>query len=531
MKKYCICLLLTSWTFGQEILWQKEIEKPTQDLLSNLSITIDRQYLLSGSSLEQKDLSFDDRNNVGYNYRLVKLNSKGEKIWDKSFGGNSHDYLTTTTSTQEGGFFIAGKSYSEKFGDKLSDNYGGSDIWLIKLDENGEEEWQKSIGTKMNDEVYSVVQTPDMGYFIGGGTQIKEGLGSKDVWIIRLDNEGNQKQHLFLGGKGIDQLETMIPTRDGGVLLGIYSKSGIYDENIEDKYLHTEEKSIIYTSDKSNMLSISKIGKKDENYGEGDYWIVKLNKEGKVEWQRSYGGKGDDKIRALSLTDSGYLLAGESRSDISGTKSLGLKGNTDLWLISIDNFGNEIWQKSYSLGEVSVLMSIDAIWDNRSRRIKGFLQGGYTIDNGKIKYNLLYIDSKGERVWQKYINNEQKQERLVSAIMMGDGSYILTGTSAKEIGKENWKIIKLGDKEIENLIEKKELKVYPNPVSDYVYVELGIEFNEAEISIYDMGGRQMQKMKTNQKITKLNTSQLPMGIYIINAITENQKLNAKIFKR
>lgn len=316
MKKYCICLLLTSWTFGQEILWQKEIEKPTQDLLSNLSITIDRQYLLSGSSLEQKDLSFDDRNNVGYNYRLVKLNSKGEKIWDKSFGGNSHDYLTTTTSTQEGGFFIAGKSYSEKFGDKLSDNYGGSDIWLIKLDENGEEEWQKSIGTKMNDEVYSVVQTPDMGYFIGGGTQIKEGLGSKDVWIIRLDNEGNQKQHLFLGGKGIDQLETMIPTRDGGVLLGIYSKSGIYDENIEDKYLHTEEKSIIYTSDKSNMLSISKIGKKDENYGEGDYWIVKLNKEGKVEWQRSYGGKGDDKIRALSLTDSGYLLAGESRSDI-----------------------------------------------------------------------------------------------------------------------------------------------------------------------------------------------------------------------
>ncbi|MFP3835972.1 T9SS C-terminal target domain-containing protein, partial [Chryseobacterium sp. SIMBA_028] len=78
------------------------------------------------------------------------------------------------------------------------------------------------------------------------------------------------------------------------------------------------------------------VSKKTENFGEGDYWIIKLNKDGKVEWEKNYGGKGDDHLRTLALTSNGYLIGGESRSERSGNKTVGIEEGTDLWLISLN---------------------------------------------------------------------------------------------------------------------------------------------------------------------------------------------------
>jgi hypothetical protein len=147
----------------------------------------------------------------------------------------------------------------------------------------------------------------------------------------------------------------------------------------------------------------------------------------------------------------------------------------------------------------------------------------------------LYIDRNGKEVWRKYVEGKDKknEERLVSAILNRDGSYILAGTSAEELGKENWKVVKLLDSDVENLMENKDIQIYPNPVKEYCYVEIGLDFDQADIYLYDMTGKIIQQLNTKNKVTKVNTSRLPQGVYIIKAsipTQQNKNLTTKIVK-
>jgi hypothetical protein len=512
-KTYSGALLLCALTslHSQNIQWQKDIKSSTQNFLSQVSTTIDQQYLITGSSIQASKLqTTENKQNNGYDFHLVKLNQQGDEVWEKFFVGNNHDFLTSTVITQEGGFLISGTSYSNKGLDKKDDSKGGSDIWLIRLNEFGDELWQKTLGTASDEEARSVIQTTDLGFFVAGNVQNSaRGYGSKDVVIIKLDKNGKELSQLILGGKGLDEMEKMIPTKDGGALLGIYSRSNIGGS------------------------------KKTENFGEGDYWIIKLNKDGKVEWEKNYGGKGDDHLRALALTSNGYIIGGESRSERSGNKSVGIEEGTDLWLISLNERGEEIWQKSYNFKNRDVLMGMSVLPSADDKTSKGILLGGYTQAEGRIEnedetFWLLYIDQQGTEQWRKHVKGEsrKKEERLSDLKLNRDGSIILAGTSAEELGKENWKIIKLGDSQIDKLIEKQEIKIYPNPVSDYAYVETGFDFKEADITLYDMGGRQLQNIKTKNKVTKISTQNLVQGAYLVTIKTDmNKTANAKLIKK
>ena len=134
-------------TSAQEVAWQRNVKSNTQDFLSQLTTTIDGQFLLSGSTIQTNNQQVSTTNhNNGYDFHILKMNQQGQTVWEKYFGGNQHDFLTATVSTQEGGFLLAGTSFSEVGLQKKNKQKGGSDIWLIKLDENGEEQWQKNTG-------------------------------------------------------------------------------------------------------------------------------------------------------------------------------------------------------------------------------------------------------------------------------------------------------------------------------------------------------------------------------------------------
>ena len=558
MKKLYLGLgmLVLSHSYAQKVSWQKNVESGTQDFLSGLAVTVDGQYLVSGSSIQKTPNPTTGSNrNKGYDYHILKLNQQGQKVWEKYFSGNQHDYLSSTVSTQEGGFLLSGTSYSSLALDKKQKSNGSSDIWIIKVNENGEEEWQKTIGTKYSEEARSVTQTMDKGFVVVGSTNHpKLGYGSKDVMMVKLDKTGKIINKLILGGNGLDEVEKVIPTNDGGILMGIYSRSGVNEgaskSKINSKDLNpaTNAQSAGTNSNNTNSSNtnnqnisesydINFYGKAFGNYGEGDYWIVKLDKNGAIQWEKNFGGSEDDHIRTMALTDSGYIIGGESRSQTSGNKRAKLEEGTDLWILSLDQDGNEEWQQSYNFKNRDVLMSLNSIRNSNSET-KGFLIGGYTQSEGKVQKNdetfwMLYVDRNGKEVWRKYVEGKDKktEERLVSAILNRDGSYVLAGTSAEELGKENWKILKLEDKQIEDLIENKDIQIYPNPVKDYCYVEIGLNFESADIYLYDMTGRVMQQLQTKNKVTKVNTSKLPQGVYIINAfINTNKKLTAKIVK-
>ncbi|MFC4686161.1 T9SS type A sorting domain-containing protein [Epilithonimonas pallida] len=597
MKKLFISMgmLAISLSYAQKVSWQKNIDSGTQDFLSGLAVTIDGQYLVSGSSIQtlrqvQGDSSGSTavnpssthNQNKGYDYHILKLDQQGQKVWEKYFSGNQHDYLSATVSTREGGFLLAGTSYSSLGLDKKDKSNGSSDIWLIKIDENGEEQWQKTIGTRYSEEARSVTQTTDEGYIVAGSTNHpKSGYGSKDVLVIKLDKKGRIISQLILGGKGLDEVEKVIPTKDGGVLMGIYSRSGAIGNDelsmINDKrsmisnsstLVNVKNGSVQNNGDASAALSMTNTQsgnssnvilsgaegsvnyypKTSNNYGEGDYWIVKLDKNASVQWEKNFGGSEDDHVRTMALTDSGYIIGGESRSETSGNKRAKLEEGTDLWVLALDEDGNEQWQHSYNFKNRDVMMSLNTIRHHNvilsgaegSQSVKGFLIGGYTQSEGKIEKNdetfwMLYIDWNGKEVWRKYVEgrDKKKEERLTSALLNRDGSYILAGTSAEELGKENWKVVKLEDKQIEDLMENRDIQIYPNPVKDYCYVEIGLDFESADVYVYDMTGKVIQTFNTKNRVTKIDTSKLPQGVYIIKAsipTQQNKKLTAKIVK-
>ncbi len=527
MKKNYLGALFVCISLGyfeaQEVLWQRDIKSSTQDFLSQVTTTIDGQYLITGSGIQNDKLQVLGRQpNNGYDFHLIKLDQQGNETWGKYFSGGNHDYLSSTVSTQDGGFLISGTTFSGKGGDKKDDSKGGSDIWVIRINEFGDELWQKTLGTSADEQARSVIQTTDLGFFVVGNVQNTD---SKDVLLTKLDQNGKIQSEIIVSGCGLGEAEKLIPTMDGGALLGMYSRSGVCDVK-QPSGAPKPSSEMLYT-------------KKTENYGEGDYWIIKLDKNGKIQWEKNYGGKGDDHLRTLTLTSTGYIVGGESRSERSGNKTVGIEEGTDLWLIALDKNGNEQWQKSYNLGNRDILMGTSVIHSADDTEIKGVLLGGYTQAEGRIQENdetfwLLYIDPQGNEQWRKHVSGEsrQKEERLADLKLNRDGSIILAGTSAKELGKENWKIVKLGDKQVDQLIPKYDIKIYPNPVSDYAYVEIGFDFKEAEILLYDMSGRQLQNLKTKNKVTKINTQALVQGAYLITIKTDTGKnASAKLIKK
>ncbi|MFN4365611.1 T9SS C-terminal target domain-containing protein, partial [Chryseobacterium hispalense] len=426
---------------AQEVVWQKDIQSSTQDFLSQVTTTIDQQYLITGSSIPSTSSGAtpstssgtatskagatlrqaQGTQNNGYDFHLVKLNQQGEEVWEKYFSGQNHDFLSATVNTQEGGFLLAGTSFSGKGLDKKEDSKGGSDIWLIRINEFGDELWQKTIGSASDEEARAVIQTTDLGFFVAGnmmsgslplndpGTADQRslrlskgtvGYGSKDVLIVRLDKNGKQVSQLILGGKGLDEVEKMIPTKDGGALLGVYSRSGALSMNDKRSLIHDGSQNQGSASGINHQSSAISHAKASGNFGEGDYWIIKLNKEGKVEWEKNFGGKGDDHLRTLALTSTGYLIGGESRSERSGNKTVSIEEGTDLWLISLNERGEEIWQKSYNFKNRDVLMGMSMLHASDDQSSKGILLGGYTQAEGKIEADdetfwMLYLDQNG----------------------------------------------------------------------------------------------------------------------------------------
>ncbi|ATN04019.1 secretion protein [Chryseobacterium indologenes] len=528
MKKLYFSAFLICTALGyfdaQQVLWQRDIKSSTQDFLSQVTTSIDGQYLITGSSIQgNKQQASGNKPNTGYDFHLVKLDQQGNEVWEKYFSGGNHDYLSATVTTQDGGFLLSGTSYSGKGGDKKDDSKGGADIWLIRLNEFGDELWQKTIGTPYDEASRAVIQTTDLGFFVAGNIQKPD---SKDILLTKLDKDGQIQSEIIVSGCGLDEAQKLIPTMDGGALLGVYSMSGV--------------------SDAKHSLSAPKpsseafYSKKTENFGQGDYWIIKLNKEGKVQWEKNFGGKGDDHLRTLALTSTGFIIGGESRSERSGNKTVGIEKGTDVWLISLDGNGNEQWQKSYNFGNRDVLMGMSSIHSADDKETEGLLIGGYTQAEGRIQENdetfwLLYLDSNGNEKWRKHVAGEsrKREDRLSDLKLNRDGSIILAGTSTEEPGKENWKIVKLGDKQVDQLIEKYDIKIYPNPVSDYAYVEIGFkDFKEADILLYDMSGKLLQSLKTKNKVTKLNSQALIQGGYLVTIKTDTgETASAKLIKK
>jgi hypothetical protein len=266
-------------------------------------------------------------------------------LWEKSYGGKHADFLFDVIPTPDYGFILAGSSLSKKTGNKTEDNRGDLDYWVWKMDEKGELDWQKSMGGSGQDKLRCVLLTNEGGFLLAGsshpnpsegGADSNEAeedgdfkckrYGQSDFWIIKLNAKGGEEWQKTIGGSGQDEVSCMVRTRDGGFVIGGTS-----------------------SSDKSGE-------KTDDGFGGLDYWVMKLDKDGKIVWQKTLGGQYNDELRSIAIAeDGGFILGGSSNSPSSsysfeggapaGTKIANCLGQADYWIVKLDKDGNEQWQK------------------------------------------------------------------------------------------------------------------------------------------------------------------------------------------
>jgi len=293
------------------IQWQKALGGSDGDRAHSIQQTSDGGYIVAGyTESNDGDVSgwhegYDDGGNPLPDYWVVKLDGNGNIQWQKALGGSEGDEALSIQQTSDGGYIVAGETYSNN--GNVSGNHGGEDAWIVKLDRDGNIQWQKSLGGSNDDWAKSIQQTSDGGYIVAGRTKsndgdVSENHGGKDAWIVKLDSSGNIEWQKALGGSSYDVALSIQQTSDGGYIVAGYTESNDGDVS--------------------------------ENHGWYDCWIVKLDKDGNIEWQKSLGGSKEDIALSIQQTsDGGYIVAGYTESndgDVSENH-----GSKDAWIVKL----------------------------------------------------------------------------------------------------------------------------------------------------------------------------------------------------
>jgi len=327
---------------------------------------------------------------------IVKLDSAGVIQWSKSYGGTSDDYVIAIQQTADGGFVAIGGTNSSD-GDVVGWHFGTSqsinDMWIIKIDSVGNLQWQKCLGGSKNESGIRIRQTPDLGYIAGGttsGSTDGDLIGNTDTagffplsaWLVKLDSSGNMQWNRTYGGTGIDAVRDVMPTPDGGYILGCNTGSTDGDVtanpgfnsiwgvkvdsvgNIEWERCFggtfLDQTGSIEIAPDGGYVFAGEAGSTDgditSSNGGVESWIVKTDASGNIEWQRCYGGSSDERANHIALTpDSGYVFIGTSASndfDVSGHH--GFTSISDLWLVKLSSFTTSIDEYGVPVESLSI---------------------------------------------------------------------------------------------------------------------------------------------------------------------------------
>lgn len=472
--------------------------------------------------------------------------------WSKCYGGSGSDRARCIQQTPDGGFIIAGESNLNN-GD-IIDNKGDYDCWILKIDEHGNIQWQKSLGGDKKDVAYSIGITNDEGYIMAGATKSSNGdvasnFGDLDFWVVKLTSEGNIQWEKSLGGSGKDEAKSIHQTTDGGYIVAGYTESS------------------------NGHISL--------NHGESDYWVVKLDTIGNIEWQKTYGGSNTDEANSIQQTaDGGYIVAGSTRSDDWDVENSHYKW--DLWILKLDATGEIEWQinaggddidkahdakqtpdggyiivgeiESYS-GDITgnhglsdcVVIKLDhggnmewykafggTNWD-RCQCVEPTPSGGYIIAGSTASYNgdlseshggydywVMELSPLGEILWQKSLGGTGDDKAYCVAKTL-EGGFAVCGESNSNNGNVNdnhgnqdfW-IVKFSNLFIgfESIGEIKP-HLFPNPASEFITIKEIAP--TTPITITNLQGKVFYRNIAHNEIETIDVSKLPSGMYFLNS--------------
>ncbi len=349
---------------------------------------------------------------------LIVGNSVGQEFV-QTYGSTNYESAAVIKLTSDGNYIMAGNT--ESFGGGLAD------VWLVKLDTDGNVVWQKAYGYSNYERARDVIQTPDGGYLIGGYTS-SFGNGGKDFWLIKTDSDGNIVGQGTFGGSSDDVLEILKPTSDGGGIAVGYTRS--FGNGGSDLWVGKVDAggSLVWqkTYGAEGGERASSVIEVSDGYiisghtgsfrtQKGGLWVLKLDFSGNVVWQKAYDGSNRDKFGIVrELSDGSYVLVGY-------TESFGA-GAGDIWVLKFDSSYNLLWAKTYG-----------GAANDRARSVEATTDGGVVIAGETESFGaggsdawVLKLDSNGNIEWEKTYGGTSN-DYANSIKITPDNGYIIAG--------------------------------------------------------------------------------------------------------
>jgi hypothetical protein len=399
-----VSILFVQFVQGQApaIQWQKGPGGSNNDEATCMVQTSDGGYIMAGSTLSTNGYVFTNKGD--WDYWVVKYNKAGGYEWLTTYGGSSIDRATSIQQTTDNGYIVAGYSLS-KSGD-VTNNYNGSfDFWIVKLNSVGAIQWQKNLGGDFNDIPYCIRLTSDGGYIIAGETasnnrDVSGNHGSLDAWIVKLSSTGVIQWQKCLGGSGGENAYFIQQTTDGGYIFTGTTSSNDYDVS--------------------------------GYHGGYDYWVVKLNSTGSIQWQKCFGGSWEDRAYSIEQTkDGGYIVAGKAASIDGDLTNEGIDYREEYWILKLNSSGNIQWQKTFGGNDIDIATCVRQTPDG------GYVVAGISYSKNKdltghygtAAYSDAYIiklDDFGNKIWQKSYGGSN-DDMVLSIVPTSDGGYTMAG--------------------------------------------------------------------------------------------------------
>ncbi len=315
---------------------------------------------------------------------VFKLDETGNIQWQKIYDINSYSEAgKSIRQTSDGGYIVAGDLYS--FSSYIYD------AWVLKLDANGNVQWQKVYGNSSNNDFASAIQQTTDGGFVLAGSTYSYGAGNGDVWLLKLDANGNIQWQKTYGGTGNEEADSIQQTTDGGYIVAGYTFS----------------------------------------YGAGssDFFILKIGTSGNVQWQKTYGGGAQDAAHFIHQTsDGGYIVAGETYSYGSGS--------SDFFVLRLDANGIIQWQKAFGSSNGDIAYSVLQTAEG------GYIVSGETYSFTSHEYDalILKLDTAGSIIWQRKYgeSTSSDNDHIYSLRQLSDGGYIAVGKTTSFSTANSW---------------------------------------------------------------------------------------------
>ncbi len=359
--------------------WDKRFGGNLEDRLYSIDIGTRGSVILGGFTTTDSSGDVSQHTKGGMDYWVVKTDSLGTKIWDRRFGGSDYDRFTSLVRCSDGGILVGGFTFSDSSGDISQVTRGGEDFWVIKIDSAGNKIWDKRFGGDDTDDLWYIIETSDGGFLLGGvtnsdstGDVSQHSRGMNDTWIVRINSTGTKLWDKRFGGAYYDGISSMAETPDGGFIIYNVTTSDstgdvsqhtrdtsmvpmdrgdlwivktdslgnkLWDKVIGGSLSEGASGSITVTADNNyffgcNTFSPESGDKSEDNFGRSQSWIMKADTLGNLMWDKTvYSNFEDEGSFQLQCKDGCYLVANNSHSNVGGYKTEMSIGQNDYWMV------------------------------------------------------------------------------------------------------------------------------------------------------------------------------------------------------